>query len=90
MIPKADIVAWRQAAPWISDAQVEQDLIISRMLVSMFQDAFIAEQLAFRFEVEQPCISSISVLPCAIQKILIWCRLCRYRSEGSSIPYRKS
>jgi predicted nucleotidyltransferase component of viral defense system len=48
MIPKADIVAWRQAAPWISDAQVEQDLIISRVLVSMFQDAFIAEQLAFR------------------------------------------
>ena len=48
MIPKADIVAWRQAAPWISDAQVEQDLIIRRVLVSMFQDAFIAEQLAFR------------------------------------------
>ena len=48
MIPKADIVAWRQVAPWVSDAQVEQDLIISRVLVSMFQDAFIAEQLAFR------------------------------------------
>lgn len=28
MIPKADIVAWRQVAPWVSDAQVEQDLII--------------------------------------------------------------
>lgn len=48
MIPKADIVAWRQAAPWVSDAQVEQDLIISRTLVSMFQDAVISEQLAFR------------------------------------------
>ena len=48
MIPKADIVAWRQVAPWISDAQVEQDLIISRALVSIFQDEFIAEQLAFR------------------------------------------
>jgi len=48
MIPKADIVAWRQVAPWISDAQVEQDLIISRVLVSMFQDTFVAEQLAFR------------------------------------------
>ena len=48
MIPKADIVAWRQVAPWVSDAQVEQDLIISRALVSMFRDAVIAEQLAFR------------------------------------------
>lgn len=48
MIPKADIVAWRQAAPWVSDVQVEQDLIISRVLVSIFQDEFVAEQLAFR------------------------------------------
>ena len=48
MIPKADIVAWRQTAPWVSDAQVEQDLIISRALVCMFQDKSISEQLAFR------------------------------------------
>jgi hypothetical protein len=48
MIPKADIVAWRQTAPWVSDAQVEQDLIISRALVCMFQDTSISEQLAFR------------------------------------------
>lgn len=48
MIPKADIVAWRQVAPWVSDAQVEQDLIISRSLVSIFKDTFISEQLAFR------------------------------------------
>ena len=48
MIPKADIVAWRQVAPWISDAQVEQDLIISRAIVSMFREKIIAEQLAFR------------------------------------------
>jgi len=48
MIPKADIVAWRQVAPWVSDAQVEQDLIISRALVVIFQDTLIAEQLAFR------------------------------------------
>ncbi len=48
MIPKADIVAWRQVAPWINDVQVEQDLIISRALVSMFGNAFIAEKLAIR------------------------------------------
>ena len=48
MIPKADIVAWRQAAPWVSDTQVEQDLIISRALVVMFREPSIAGQLAFR------------------------------------------
>lgn len=48
MIPKADIVAWRQFARWVTDAQVEQDLIISRALVSIFQNAYLAERLAFR------------------------------------------
>lgn len=48
MIPKADIVAWRQFAPWVNDAQVEQDLVISRALVAIFQNAFLAERLAFR------------------------------------------
>jgi len=48
MIPKADIVAWRRFAPWVNDAQVEQDLIISRALVAIFQSPFLAKQLAFR------------------------------------------
>lgn len=48
MIPKADIVAWRKFAPWVNDAQVEQDLIISRALVAIFQNPVLAERLAFR------------------------------------------
>jgi predicted nucleotidyltransferase component of viral defense system len=48
VIPKADIVAWRQFAPWVTDAQVEQDLIINRALVSIFQSPFLSERLAFR------------------------------------------
>ena len=48
MIPKADIVAWRQFAPWVNDAQVEQDLIISRAIVAIFQNPVLAERLAFR------------------------------------------
>ncbi len=48
MIPKADIIAWRQFAPWVTDAQVEQDLIISRALVAIFQSPLLAERLAFR------------------------------------------
>ena len=32
MIPRAFIDAWRSHAPWRSDAQVEQDLIICDLL----------------------------------------------------------
>jgi len=45
---KADIIAWRHVAPWVSDAQVEQDLIMSRALVAIFRDEFLARHLAFR------------------------------------------
>jgi predicted nucleotidyltransferase component of viral defense system len=48
VIPKADIVAWRRFAPWVNDAQVEQDLIICRALVAIFQSPLLAERLAFR------------------------------------------
>jgi len=48
VIPKAHIVAWRQVAPWVSDAQVEQDLIMSRALVCIFQNSTLASSLAFR------------------------------------------
>jgi predicted nucleotidyltransferase component of viral defense system len=48
LIPRADIVAWRAQAPWISDAQVEQDLLISRSLVALFSNRLVAENLALR------------------------------------------
>ncbi len=48
MIARADIVQWREHAPWISDAQVEQDLIISRLLVEFYQDDIVREKLLFR------------------------------------------
>ena len=48
MIPRAHIVAWRQVAPWVSDAQVEQDLIMSRALVVIFGNSALASSLAFR------------------------------------------
>jgi len=48
MIPRADIVQWRaQGHPWQSDALVEQDLLISRMLVELFNNEFLAERLMF-------------------------------------------
>lgn len=39
---------WRNKAPWSYDYQIQQDLIISRALVSLYSDDFIRENLAFR------------------------------------------
>ncbi len=48
MIPQAHIMQWRNVAPWSSDLQVEQDLILSRAIVSIFSDVDLASQLAMR------------------------------------------
>ena len=48
VIPRAHITAWRSKAPWATDAQVEQDLVVSRALVEMFSSALVARSLAFR------------------------------------------
>ena len=48
MIAKPDIAKWQEHAPWKEFAQVEQDLIISRVLVDIFSDDFLRENLAFR------------------------------------------
>lgn len=47
MIPKAFIDEWRDHAPWRIDAQVEQDLVISRALVDVFSVPELRERLAF-------------------------------------------
>jgi predicted nucleotidyltransferase component of viral defense system len=48
LIPKDYITEWREHAPWVQDAQVEQDLVISRALVEIFRIPELAERLAFR------------------------------------------
>ena len=48
MIPKDYITAWRAQAPWRLDAQVEQDLVISRAIVDLFSVPEVASRLAFR------------------------------------------
>lgn len=48
MIPQLAIDAWREHVPWVSAAQVEQDLVISRALVEIFSDETLRNQLAFR------------------------------------------
>jgi len=41
-------VAWRSVAPWLADSQVEQDLVLSRVLVEVFSNTTLGENLAFR------------------------------------------
>ena len=48
MIPFDYITEWRAEAPWIDDAQVEQDLVISRALVEIFRHPTLADSLALR------------------------------------------
>jgi len=48
VIPRAHITAWRSRAPWSTDAQVEQDLVICRAVVELFGDEFLAREVAFR------------------------------------------
>lgn len=48
MIPQAYITEWSNFVPWQTNEQVEQDLIICRALVEIFDDDFLANSLAFR------------------------------------------
>jgi len=48
MIPRAYILEWQQFAPWQTNAQVEQDLVIERALIALFSNDMIRENLAFR------------------------------------------
>ncbi|MBD3867247.1 MAG: nucleotidyl transferase AbiEii/AbiGii toxin family protein [Acidobacteria bacterium] len=48
MIPQAFITEWRAQAPWTENAWVEQDLIISRALIEIFNSPGLKERLAFR------------------------------------------
>ncbi len=52
MIPRAHITAWRGTAPWASDAQVEQDLVISRALVDLYHDDLLSHEFVYRFDSE--------------------------------------
>jgi len=48
MIPKEHIIEWKATAPWDEMLMVEQDLIICRALVAIYNDEFLSSHLAFR------------------------------------------
>jgi len=48
MIPQNDIIEWSNIVSWQTNEQVEQDLVICRALVEIFNDDYLAKHLAFR------------------------------------------
>lgn len=48
MIPVRILPDWRARAPWPTEDQVEQDLILTRMLIAIFSEPQAADSLAFR------------------------------------------
>lgn len=48
MIPRDFISEWRREAPWATDEQVEQDLVISRAVAAIFSSEDLAHRLAWR------------------------------------------
>jgi len=48
VIPAAAITAWSAHAPWATLAQIEQDLILCRLIAEIAQDPTLGKQLAMR------------------------------------------
>lgn len=48
MIPEIYINQWRNVVPWQTNEQVEQDLVICRALIEIFNHPYLKENVAFR------------------------------------------
>lgn len=48
MIPEYAIKEWNKTVPWHRNEQIEQDLVICRALVALFNNEYLAKHLAFR------------------------------------------
>jgi len=48
LLPKAYIDQWKLYSPWQKDEFVEQDLILSRLLIELYSSKIITDNLAFR------------------------------------------
>lgn len=48
MLPKAYIEQWKLFSPWQQDEFIEQDLILTRLLIELYSSKIISENLAFR------------------------------------------
>ncbi len=48
MIPAASITHWSRGAPWPSPDQVEQDLLLSRLICEIASHPMLGDELVFR------------------------------------------
>lgn len=48
MIDRPALIAWRSRAPWRSPVQVEQDLLLSRLMIEIASDNVLGPELAMR------------------------------------------
>ncbi len=48
MIPRAAITEWGRAVPWPTVEQIEQDLLLSRLIVEIANDDYLGDELVFR------------------------------------------
>ena len=48
LITRRDVIAHQSVVPWPSQIQVEQDLLLCRAMVELFEDAFLQGQIAMR------------------------------------------
>jgi len=48
MIPPMHLTHWRGKAPWGSDAQIEQDLVLTKALIQLYSDPLLTEAFVFR------------------------------------------
>lgn len=48
MITEADIAHWQQHAPWPTLEQIEQDLVLSRLIVEIAKHPLLSDELVFR------------------------------------------
>lgn len=48
MIPRAYITEWAARAPWPTQLQIEQDLVLSRLIIEIANDPLLRTELAFR------------------------------------------
>lgn len=48
MITRADIAHWRTQVPWVSAEHVEQDLLLSRLIIEIARHPLLGQELVFR------------------------------------------
>ena len=48
MIPQAFITRWSRGAPWPTDTQIEQDLILSRLIIDIAEHELLGDEFAMR------------------------------------------